>query len=93
MPVRSEYKRHRASLIAPCIDAPHAKLYSYCKVKPESERIVKDMLSVAQFAALHGINKRTLHYYDDIGLFSPHTRQRTDTATTRNGRTSNSNTS
>ncbi|AYN22904.1 MerR family transcriptional regulator [Bifidobacterium animalis subsp. animalis] len=29
------------------------------------------MLSVAQFAALHGINKRTLHYYDDIGLFSP----------------------
>lgn len=71
MPVRSEYKRHRASLIAPCIDAPHAKLYSYCKVKPESERIVKDMLSVAQFAALHGINKRTLHYYDDIGLFSP----------------------
>ncbi|PKU92501.1 MerR family transcriptional regulator [Bifidobacterium pseudolongum subsp. globosum] len=29
------------------------------------------MLSVAQFAALHGINKRTLHYYDEIGLFSP----------------------
>lgn len=29
------------------------------------------MLSVAQFSALHGINKRTLHYYDDIGLFSP----------------------
>ena len=24
-----------------------------------------------QFAKLHGINKRTLHYYDDIGLFSP----------------------
>ena len=27
--------------------------------------------TTAQFAKLHGINKRTLHYYDDIGLFSP----------------------
>lgn len=24
-----------------------------------------------QFAKLHGVNKRTLHYYDEIGLFSP----------------------
>lgn len=28
-------------------------------------------LTTAQFAKLHNINKRTLHYYDDIGLFSP----------------------
>lgn len=28
-------------------------------------------LTVAQFAKMHNINKRTLHYYDQIGLFSP----------------------
>lgn len=28
-------------------------------------------LTTAQFAKLHKINKRTLHYYDEIGLFSP----------------------
>lgn len=28
-------------------------------------------LTVGQLAKLHGINKRTLHYYDEIGLFSP----------------------
>lgn len=28
-------------------------------------------LTTAQFAQLHRINKRTLHYYDSIGLFSP----------------------
>ncbi|MBC8547062.1 MerR family transcriptional regulator [Clostridiaceae bacterium NSJ-31] len=28
-------------------------------------------LTVGQLAGLHGINKRTLHYYDQIGLFSP----------------------
>ncbi len=28
-------------------------------------------LTTAQFAKLHNINKRTLHYYDEIGLFSP----------------------
>ena len=28
-------------------------------------------LTTAQFAKLHNVNKRTLHYYDDIGLFSP----------------------
>lgn len=27
--------------------------------------------TTAQFAKLHGVNKRTLHYYDNIGLFSP----------------------
>lgn len=28
-------------------------------------------LTTAQFARLHNVNKRTLHYYDSIGLFSP----------------------
>ena len=28
-------------------------------------------LTTAQFAKLHHVNKRTLHYYDSIGLFSP----------------------
>ena len=31
-------------------------------------------LTTAQFAKLHEVNKRTLHYYDDIGLFHPLTR-------------------
>lgn len=32
----------------------------------------KDLYFTAgQFAKLHHLNKRTLHYYDDIGLFSP----------------------
>lgn len=31
-------------------------------------------LTTAQFAKLHNINKRTLHYYDNIGLFSPNTK-------------------
>ena len=28
-------------------------------------------LTVHEFAALHNVNKRTLHYYDSIGIFSP----------------------
>ena len=31
-------------------------------------------LTTVQFAKLHNINKRTLHYYDSIGLFSPNTK-------------------
>ena len=31
-------------------------------------------LTTAQFAKLHGVNKRTLHYYDSIRLFSPGTK-------------------
>ncbi len=31
-------------------------------------------LTTAQFAKLHEVNKRTLHYYDEIGLFRPLTR-------------------
>lgn len=29
------------------------------------------LLTTSQFAKLHNVNKRTLHYYDSIGLFSP----------------------
>ncbi|MEG0319824.1 MAG: MerR family transcriptional regulator [Niameybacter sp.] len=29
------------------------------------------LFTTSQFAKLHHINKRTLHYYDEIGLFSP----------------------
>ena len=36
-------------------------------------------LTTAQFAKLHGVNKRTLHYYDTIGLFSPAPKGKTDT--------------
>lgn len=28
-------------------------------------------MTTAEFAKIHGVNKRTLHYYDSIGLFSP----------------------
>lgn len=31
----------------------------------------KILFTAGQFARLHNINKRTLHYYDEIGLFSP----------------------
>lgn len=31
----------------------------------------KILFTTGQFAAFHQINKRTLHYYDQIGLFSP----------------------
>lgn len=31
-------------------------------------------LTTAQFANLHEVNRRTLHYYDSIGLFSPITK-------------------
>lgn len=34
----------------------------------------KQRLTVGQMAELHGINRRTLHYYDNIGLFSPNIR-------------------
>ena len=31
----------------------------------------KYLYSTGEFAELNGINRRTLHYYDDIGLFHP----------------------
>ena len=33
-----------------------------------------DLLTTAEFARLHEVNKRTFHYYDAIGLFSPNTK-------------------
>ena len=29
------------------------------------------LLTIGQFAAMHGINKKTLMWYDKIGLFKP----------------------
>ena len=29
------------------------------------------LLTIGQFAAMHGINKKTLIWYDEIGLFKP----------------------
>ena len=29
------------------------------------------LLTIGQFAALHGINKKTLMWYDETGLFKP----------------------
>ena len=29
------------------------------------------LLTIGQFAAMHGINKKTLMWYDEIGLFKP----------------------
>ena len=29
------------------------------------------LFTIGQFAALHGINKKTLMWYDEIGLFKP----------------------
>ena len=29
------------------------------------------LLTIGQFASLHGINKKTLMWYDEIGLFHP----------------------
>ena len=31
----------------------------------------KPMLHTGEFAKLCGVNKRTLHYYDEQGIFSP----------------------
>lgn len=31
----------------------------------------KGLLTTGEFARLHRVNKRTLHYYDEIGLFKP----------------------
>ena len=32
---------------------------------------INKLLTIGQFAALHGINKKTLMWYDEIGLFKP----------------------
>lgn len=38
----------------------------------------KYLFSTGKFAKLNGINKRTLHYYNDIGLFRPEITGKTD---------------
>ena len=41
------------------------------------------LLTIGQFAAMHGINKKTLMWYDEIGLFKPAViNPEMDTATT-----------
>lgn len=35
---------------------------------------ISSKLTVSQFAKLHKVNKRTLHYYDSIGFFKPNTK-------------------
>lgn len=39
------------------------------------------LYSSGEFAKLTGVNKRTLHYYNEIGLFRPELSERTDTTT------------
>lgn len=36
-------------------------------------------LTTSQFAAIHQVNPRTLHYYDSVGLFSPEKKGRIST--------------
>lgn len=38
-------------------------------------------LTTSQFAAIHQVNPRTLHYYDSVGLFSPEKKGRISIAT------------
>ena len=47
--------------------------YSYCTVKGflKMLREKPKLFTIGQFAALHGINKKTLMWYDEIGLFKP----------------------
>ncbi|WP_314584261.1 MerR family DNA-binding transcriptional regulator [Paenibacillus terrigena] len=35
------------------------------------DQLPKNHFTTGEFAKLHHINKRTLMYYDDIGLFKP----------------------
>ena len=49
------------------------KLYSNCIVK-EVFKMIKEkntLFTIGQFAALHEINKKTLMWYDEIGLLKP----------------------
>lgn len=40
-------------------------------VQGDAMRDKSEKLSVSEFAKLHDVNKRTLHYYDRVGLFEP----------------------
>ena len=46
-------------------------MYSSCTVKEIFMKQKKYLFSSGEFAKLTGVNKRTLHYYNDIGLFCP----------------------
>lgn len=37
----------------------------------EEFKMKETKLTISEFAKIHQVNKRTLHYYDEIGLFSP----------------------
>lgn len=43
-------------------------------IEPGDIASMGSMLTVSQFARLHDVNTRTLHYYDEVGLFSPRSR-------------------
>ena len=48
----------------------------------------KYFLTSGEFAKMNGINKRTLHYYNDIGLFRPETMKTVITITAASRRCS-----
>ncbi len=47
------------------------KLFVLGKRKGRSMDGKDKLLTIGQFAAMHGINKKTLMWYDEIGLFAP----------------------
>lgn len=49
----------------------HDTLYSKCKVNRKDDKFYMKFLTIKEFAKIHNVNTRTLHYYDDVGLFSP----------------------
>ena len=40
-------------------------------------------LTAGELAKIHGLNKRTLHYYDEAGIFSLSAKEKMDTVTIR----------
>ena len=54
-------------------DMLYHRPYSNCTVKRRFGKMARSdkLLTIGQFAALHGINKKTLMWYDEIGLFRP----------------------
>ncbi len=50
----------------------HGKFFTR-KTKKEADHYGQKsrLLTIGQFAAMHGINKKTLMWYDEIGLFKP----------------------
>lgn len=46
-------------------------VYSYCTVKERDMDSTQSLYSTGEFAHLMKVNKRTLHYYNEIGIFRP----------------------